>query len=207
LGASAAGLLVLAAASAASPTWAVELGLGLLGAGVGLTMPPATGAIMSSLPPHKAGVGSAVNDLIRELGGAFGIGVLGSLTLSHYRSGLAPVLSHQEAQVAGPARAGLAQALTSLGGAHSAAGAAARNAYSSGLDLAMVAGAVLVAAAAIVVHLALPAGASRITCDAGPGRGEPGMPLGRARTRARAAPPASPLQARMRDVGKNPVVH
>jgi hypothetical protein len=34
-------------------------------------MPPATGTIMASLRPHKAGVGSAVNSLVRELGGAF----------------------------------------------------------------------------------------------------------------------------------------
>jgi hypothetical protein len=63
--------------------------------GIGLTTPPATGAILSSLPPHQAGVGSAVNDLTRELGGAFGIGILGSLTLDRYRSRLSPVLSGQ----------------------------------------------------------------------------------------------------------------
>ena len=161
LAASAAGLLVLAAGAAASPIWTVEVGLGLLGAGIGLTMPPATGAIMSSLPPHKAGVGSAVNDLVRELGGAFGIGVLGSLTLSRYRSrlGTSPVLAHQPAQAATEAKVGLAQALTSRGGPHSAAGLAARNAYSSGLGLAMVVGAIVVAAAAIVIYLALPASA------------------------------------------------
>jgi predicted MFS family arabinose efflux permease len=62
--ASAAGMLVPAGGTS-SPMWVVEAGLGLLGVGIGL-MPPATGAIMSSLPPHKAGVGSAVNDLVRE---------------------------------------------------------------------------------------------------------------------------------------------
>lgn len=161
LAASAIGLLVLATAGTTSPIWAAELGLGLLGVGIGLTMPPATGAIMSSLPPHKAGVGSAVNDLARELGGAFGIGVLGSLTLARYRSGLAPVLSQQPSSVAGQARTGLAQALAGLGGPHSVAGLAARDAYSSGLDLAMIVGAALVAVAAVAVYVALPGKSAR----------------------------------------------
>lgn len=157
LAASAAGLLILATTATASQLWTLEAGLALLGIGIGLTMPPATGAIMSSLPPHKAGVGSAVNDLSGELGGAFGIGILGSLTIDRYRSHLAPILaqSHQPPLIATQAKAGLAQALTTLGGPHSAPGLAARNAYTSGLGLAMIVGAALVAAAAVTVHLAL----------------------------------------------------
>jgi EmrB/QacA subfamily drug resistance transporter len=155
--ASTAGLLVLATSGTSSPIWAAELGLALLGVGIGLTMPPATGAIMSSLPPRKAGVGSAVNDLVRELGGAFGIGVLGTITLSRYRSQLAPTLTHQTPAIVEQAKTGLTQALSTLGGPNSAAGTAARNAYSSGLDLATLAGAILVAAAAVTVYLALPA--------------------------------------------------
>jgi Na+/melibiose symporter-like transporter len=153
--ASAIGLLVLAVSGTDSPMWIVEVGLGLLGTGIGLTMPPATGAIMSSLSPHKAGIGSAVNDLVRELGGAFGIGVLGSLTLLRYRAHIAPTLVHQPAEVVIQAKAGLAQALVSLG-ASSSAGVVARNAYSWGLDLAMVIGSALAATAAVTVILPLP---------------------------------------------------
>jgi EmrB/QacA subfamily drug resistance transporter len=144
------GIRPVLAGGTASSMVAVEIGLGLLGIGIGLTMPPATGAIMSSLPPQKAGVGSAVNDLVRELGGAFGIGVLGSLTLSHFRSGLPAVADTARA------KQGLAQALGTLGGAHSQGGIAARHAYSSGLDVGMLAGAVVVAAAAIAVYTLLP---------------------------------------------------
>jgi MFS family permease len=149
--ASAAGLAVLATSGTASPAWAFEVGLGLLGVGIGLTMPPATGAIMASLPPHKAGVGSAVNDLDRELGGAFGIGVLSSITLSCYRSRLAPALAGLPSRTAVTAKAGLAQALTADGSGP--LGAAARHAYASGLDLAMVVGACLLVAAAVAVCL------------------------------------------------------
>ena len=154
---SSAGLLVLATSGTSSPVWVVEAALALLGAGVGLSMPPATGAIMSSLPPHKAGVGSAVNDLVRELGGAFGIGLLGSLAFSRYRAHLAATLSTQPVDVAHRAEAGLAQALDALGGAHTPGGIAARNAFSSGLATAMIVGAALVLITAAVVRLRLPA--------------------------------------------------
>jgi EmrB/QacA subfamily drug resistance transporter len=169
LAASAAGLAILASSGTASPPWAFEAGLGLLGVGIGLAMPPATGTIMASLPPHKVGVGSAVNDLDRELGGAFGIGVLSTITLSCYRSRLAPALSSLPARTAASAKAGLAQALAT----GSPLGTAARHAYSAGLDLAMAAGAGCVAAAAITVLLALRASAA----DEGPVPGTSPSPV------------------------------
>jgi EmrB/QacA subfamily drug resistance transporter len=152
--ASAAGLAVLASSGTTSPPWVFEVGLGLLGVGIGLTMPPATGAIMASLPPHKAGVGSAVNDLDRELGGAFGIGVLSSIAVSRFRPLLAPALTGLSPQAAASAKAGVAQAITT-GGAASPLAVAARHAYSAGLDLAMAVGAGCVAVAAVAVYLAL----------------------------------------------------
>jgi hypothetical protein len=122
-------------------------------------MPPATGGIMASLPPHKAGVGSAVNDLDRELGGAFGIGVLSSITLSYYRSRLDPALAALPSRTVASAKSGLGQALAVGGTGGTGTGgpfaAAARHAYSAGLDLAMAAGAGCVAAAAAAVYLTL----------------------------------------------------
>ncbi len=56
----------------------------VVGLGMGLAMAPATESIMGSLPPEKAGVGSAVNDATREIGGALGIAILGSITSSAY---------------------------------------------------------------------------------------------------------------------------
>ena len=55
---------------------------------MGITTAPSTGAIMRSLPLHKAGVGSAVNDTTRELGGALGVAVMGSLVASQFRSSM-----------------------------------------------------------------------------------------------------------------------
>jgi Na+/melibiose symporter-like transporter len=62
--------------------------LALMGAGMGLAMAPATEAIMGSLPKAKAGIGSAMNDVVREVGGTLGVAVLGSLVASAYASGM-----------------------------------------------------------------------------------------------------------------------
>jgi hypothetical protein len=51
-----------------------------------LTMAPATESIMGSLPLGKAGVGSAVNDTTRQVGGALGVAVIGSVLASIYGS-------------------------------------------------------------------------------------------------------------------------
>ena len=56
----------------------------LLGLGMANIMAPATDSIMGSLPRAKAGVGSAMNDTTRQVGGAVGVAVLGSLLASHY---------------------------------------------------------------------------------------------------------------------------
>ncbi|HEX5613825.1 MAG TPA: DHA2 family efflux MFS transporter permease subunit [Acidimicrobiia bacterium] len=68
----------------------VPTGLGLLlfGLGAGIAMPAATELIMSTLPPARAGIGSAVNDTVRELGGALGVAVIGSVAASTYASNL-----------------------------------------------------------------------------------------------------------------------
>ena len=62
----------------------------LLGIGMGITVAPATGSIMSAVPLNKAGVGSAVNDTTREVGGALGIATLGSLPVDHFHPMLGP---------------------------------------------------------------------------------------------------------------------
>ncbi len=64
------------------------LGLLLFGLGAGIAMPAATDLIMATLPTARAGVGSAVNDTVRELGGALGVAVIGSVAASTYASNL-----------------------------------------------------------------------------------------------------------------------
>src|SRR3954453_19802442 len=61
----------------------------LMGLGMGLISTPATESILLVLPPARAGVGSAVNDATRELGGTLGVAVVGSVFASVFGSHLA----------------------------------------------------------------------------------------------------------------------
>ncbi|MBN1535786.1 MAG: MFS transporter [Anaerolineales bacterium] len=68
--------------------WFILIAIICLGIGIGFTMSPATTSIMNSLPPNRAGIGSAMNDTTRQLGGALGIAVLGSVMNGIYRTEL-----------------------------------------------------------------------------------------------------------------------
>jgi hypothetical protein len=61
----------------------------MMGLGMGLITTPATESILLVLPPARAGVGSAVNDATRELGGTLGVAVVGSVFSSVYAAHLA----------------------------------------------------------------------------------------------------------------------
>ena len=84
----AAGLVVISRVGTTSPYWLLLAGLILLGAGMGAAMTPATAAITEGLPAAQQGVGSALNDLSREFGGALGIAVIGSIVTAVYRANL-----------------------------------------------------------------------------------------------------------------------
>ena len=58
----------------------------IMAAGMAMTMAPATESVMGSLPRQKAGVGSAVNDTTRQVGGALGVAIIGSAVSSVYAS-------------------------------------------------------------------------------------------------------------------------
>src|SRR5262249_39135163 len=70
------------------------LSMALLSGGMGLVMAPATESIMGSLPPAKAGVGSAMNDTTRQMGGALGVAVIGSILATSYRPGVSEALNN-----------------------------------------------------------------------------------------------------------------
>jgi len=112
-----AGFVILAMLTPTTPYLVIVVGLVLLSAGMATTIAPATGAIMSSVPLNKAGVGSAVNDTTRELGGALGIAVLGSIVASGYRSGFdAGGLPPDAAEIASESIGGAVGVAARLGG-------------------------------------------------------------------------------------------
>ena len=85
------GLATVALGLAVAATATPELGYGrvlpaqlLLGIGIALAMAPATESVMGSLPREKAGVGSAMNDTTRQVGGALGVAIIGSVFSSKY---------------------------------------------------------------------------------------------------------------------------
>jgi EmrB/QacA subfamily drug resistance transporter len=71
-----------------TPIWVLEVLFFLMGASMAHVMPPATVMIMSSLPREKAGSGSAINNVFRQVGGALGVAMLGSLMSTVYRNGI-----------------------------------------------------------------------------------------------------------------------
>jgi len=123
-------------------------------AGIALAMTPVTDAIMGAVPAEKFGVGSAVNDTTRELGGALGIAILGSIANSAYRAGislsgigLGAVARHQGEDSIGAA-ARVASTVPGGGVVHERAAAAFTNAFN--LASAVSVGIVIVLAAVLL---------------------------------------------------------
>ncbi|MFE5595963.1 MFS transporter [Streptomyces sp. NPDC056549] len=79
------GLAAFSLFDATTPVWVLEVVFFLQGAGMAHIMPPVTVAIMQALPREKAGSGSAINNTFRQVGGALGVAVLGSVLSSTYR--------------------------------------------------------------------------------------------------------------------------
>jgi EmrB/QacA subfamily drug resistance transporter len=95
-----AGLLLLAALLVSTLAWAPDMPYWIIGVwflliamAMGLVMAPATDSVMGSVPEEKAGVASAMNDVTRQVGGALGTAVIGSLITSLYASRIADSVS------------------------------------------------------------------------------------------------------------------
>jgi hypothetical protein len=148
-----------------SPLWLVVAITLPLGLGLSNVMAPSTESIMGSLPRAKAGVGSAMNDTTRQVGGALGVALLGSIVSSLFGSKMHSALS-------GSVGAGvLARAEDSLGAAlgvartapHAQAAriaAAAKESFVSSMHVSMFVAFAILVVGVIVVLLWLPARAS-----------------------------------------------
>ena len=65
----------------------------MMGHGMGATMPPMTAAVMNAVGPQRAGLGSAMTNTSREVGGVFGIALLGTILTTKLKSALTPALA------------------------------------------------------------------------------------------------------------------
>ncbi|WP_227984877.1 MFS transporter [Nocardia spumae] len=134
------GFGVLATLDTGSGFWLPALAMALLGAGAGLAMPAAIGALMSAVPSAHAGVGSALNDTIQQTGAALGVAILGAILAGTY-----------SAEMPETAPAGARESIAgALGTGDTRLADLARDAFSSGMQSAFAVGAVAALAAAVL---------------------------------------------------------
>jgi EmrB/QacA subfamily drug resistance transporter len=151
------GLAIMAAALLAGARTGVGSGYGYVaawitaaGIGLGLTMPPSMDVAMGALTAERSGVGNALLQAMRQVGGAIGVAVLGTVLNGVYRDGL-------------PARAGEAVRESAASGITMAARlgdaelvAAVRSAFTHGMDRAMLVSAAVALAGAVLALVVLP---------------------------------------------------
>ncbi|MGA2470877.1 MAG: DHA2 family efflux MFS transporter permease subunit [Solirubrobacteraceae bacterium] len=163
------GLWQISAASTVSASYSSLLpGMLALGVGAGLLMPTCADSVLGSVPRERAGVGSATYGTSIQVGGAFGVAVIGSLLSTRYVHRITAALASQHVPAAI-----LHEITGSLGGALGVAAHigppsgpllvnAARTAFMSGSHVSIGAGALVAAGAALVVLLTLPSRASEV---------------------------------------------
>ena len=160
------GLAQIADVSTATATFTVQLpGMLLIGFGAGLLVPAAIDSVLGAVTQADAGVGSATNSTAMQVGGAIGVAVIGSVLSTRYRHSMRMAIARSPVHV--PAVAAHA-ILGSIGGALEVArivggqlgarlAGAARVAFALGSQTALVVGASVTVAGALVALVALPA--------------------------------------------------
>jgi MFS family permease len=150
-----------------SPVWLLLLVLSIQGLGMGSVMAPATESIMSVVPREKAGAGAAVNNSVRQIGGALGVAILGSVLAASYAAHLGGAVDALPAAVRAQASQSIVATLEAVSGiqsrgdAHAAGAAAAivepaREAFVSAMHVTAVFTAIAALIAAGVVLRWLP---------------------------------------------------
>jgi EmrB/QacA subfamily drug resistance transporter len=159
-------LLTLTQWTPTTPDWVVAVTLFVLAICMANVMAPSTASVMGAVPEAKAGVGSAMNDLLRQLGGALGIAVIGSVMNTVYRDRMADVVAPLPAAAAAAAGDSVGAAVAIAGRLGGAAGealaAAARGSFVDALNVAAVVAAGVALATAVFAFRAMPASAGRV---------------------------------------------
>ena len=139
----------------------IVIGMCIISLGMGLTMSPATNSIMGSLPVDKAGIGSAMNDTTRLLGGALGVAILGTIMNGVYIAKINDALGGGPQFILDAAR-------SSIQGAHFIAGQmtdpvlakviidSANQAFVSGMVRGVMIAGIIMIVAAVVTFIILP---------------------------------------------------
>jgi EmrB/QacA subfamily drug resistance transporter len=141
-------------------TWLLALFFFVGPLAMGNVMAPATVAVMSAVPEAKAGVGSAMNDVNRQVAGALGVAIVGSVSSSLYSAKMHPAtaaLPHAAAHAATDSVGGAAAIAAHLpAGAADALTTAAHGAFTDAIGVALLIGTGVMLAAAVLVKRYLP---------------------------------------------------
>jgi EmrB/QacA subfamily drug resistance transporter len=139
----------------------IFLGILVMSFGMGIAVAPATDAVMGAVPRENAGVGSAVNDTTRQVGGALGVAILGSLFSTRYSADMQGTVDGLPAPAADAARDSLGAALQvaqQIGGEPGLAlAAAARSTFIDAMGLTFLVAAGVAFAGALLALVLLPA--------------------------------------------------
>lgn len=157
------GLLVIGAGLALGATTSVHSGypfaaawLAVVGAGTGLSLAPAMDAVLGELPPERSGAGSALTQTFRQVGGALGVALLGSVLSAAYTRHLD--VTGLPAPAAHAARDTVAGAVAVAARLHDTAlAASAQSAYTRAMDQLLVVCAAAALLGALLAALFLPA--------------------------------------------------
>lgn len=155
-------LMVVSRWNGATPDWAIMVTIFFLAIAMANVMAPSTDAVMGAVPESKAGIGSAMNDLVRQLGGALGVAVIGSIMNTVYRNQMTDVVAGfpLPPALAEAARDSVGAATTiaaQIGGPAAALGEAAKLAWVDALAVAGPVAAAIALLSAIGVAIFLPA--------------------------------------------------
>ncbi|GGY85641.1 DHA2 family efflux MFS transporter permease subunit [Streptomyces nitrosporeus] len=155
----AAGLAAFAVFDAGTPVWVMCVVFFVQGTGMAHIMPPVTVAVMQALPRERAGSGSAINNTFRQVGGALGIAVLGSVLSTVYRGDIEGHLDGVPAaakDVAGESIEATLGVAAQLGEAGRPLAAAANDAFVGAMHVTALGSAAVALIGALVVGLFLP---------------------------------------------------
>ena len=127
--------------------------------GISSAMTPGTNILMASVPRNRSGMGSAMNDTTRELGGALGVAVLGAILSATYENQIRETASAFTGPIKDGLESSLAVALSvaeKLGPAAKSVSDAAMNAFMSGVSNAAIIASIIIFASAAVAFFGLP---------------------------------------------------
>ena len=165
-----AGMVVFNQLQIDSSIWLPIGGILLFGLGAGTIMPTVTDSIMASVSVDDAGIGSAMNDLSRELGLALGVAILGSVVTSGYRSGItesaADILSPEALTQVGDSIAAVGPVTADLSA--DAAGQVvnlANTAFVDALSVGFIGAAAFIGAALVVAIIYIPKKSRTVQAD------------------------------------------